>query len=384
MKIVIDFSAFIPMSTGVDTYMKQLVLHLAKVDQTNQYLICLNIEDRHLFGKDLPANFSCRSFSARPRPIRLLYQQVLLPAIALLWNADVVHSPAFIMPYIRGRSRHVLTIHDMTSFSHPDCHNALRRSSTYLAMVRTSMRRADSIIVPSRATRQAVLELMTGIDPERVHVTTLGIDQEFRLREPGHVRETLLRLKLPKRYILYVGTLEPRKNLPALVESYSQLAEAGIVSEDLVIAGKLGWGYEALLKQVNSLALRGKVHLTGYLDQQDLTAVYAGARLFVYPSLFEGFGFPPLEAMACGVPTVSTKTSSLIENLEGAAELVPPGDTAALADAISRLLTDDILWAKRRKQGLELVNKYRWENTARETLASYQATVTSQRERPVR
>ena len=382
MRIAIDFTAFIPQSTGVDTYMKQLVLHLAKIDSANQYLICLNFEDRQLFARKLPENFLCRYLSARPRPLRLIYQQMVLPAAAFAWNADIVHSPAFIMPYIRGASRHVLTIHDMTSFSHPHCHNALRQSALYLGMVRASMRRADTIVVPSMATKQAILDFMPDLCPDCIDVTTLGVDKEFRLLDPMHVKNILTRLKLPQRYILYVGTLEPRKNLPSLVESYRQLVEAGEIGEDLVIAGKLGWGYEALLKQIDVPALRGRVHLTGYLDQQDLPAVYAGARLFVYPSLLEGFGFPPLEAMACGVPTISTKTSSLIENLEGAAELVPPDNIGALAQAMIRLLTDDALWTKRREQGLELASRYRWERTASDTLMSYQAAMTTDRQRP--
>jgi len=117
------------------------------------------------------------------------------------------------------------------------------------------------------------------------------------------------------------------------------------------------------------------VHLAGYVDQKDLPAVYAGARLFVYPSLHEGFGFPPLEAMACGVPVISTRSSSLAENLERAAELVVPDDIAGLADAMQRLLTDDTLRAKRQGQGLELARQYRWEQTARETVKSYQAAM---------
>jgi glycosyltransferase involved in cell wall biosynthesis len=375
MRIAFDFSAFIPQSTGVDTYMKQLVLHLAKVDQENQYLVCLNLEDRHLFGPDLPENFSCTYLSARPRPLRLIYQQSILPVAALAWRADIVHSPAFIMPFIRGTSRHVLTIHDMTSFSHPECHNALRRSASYQAMVKASMRRADTLIVPSQATRQAALDFMPDLNPDDIKVTSLGIGDEFRLIEPGIVQEATRRLKLPRRYVLFVGTLEPRKNLAMLVESYRQLAEAGAITEHLVIAGKLGWGYEALLKQISEPALKGKVHLMGYLDQKDLPAVYAGARLFIYPSLFEGFGFPPLEAMACGVPTISTLSSSLIENLRGAAELVPPDSVEALAEAMSRLLSDKELWTSRREQGLEHANHFRWKNTARETIKCYQATL---------
>lgn len=375
MRIAIDFTAFIPQMTGVDTYMKQLVSNLAKVDRTNQYRIYHNHEDRRIFADNLPGNFSHTSLSARPRLLRLISQQVMLPVAASGWKADVVHSPSFIMPYLRGAARHVLTVHDMTSFSHPHCHIALRRSWLYRRMVLASLRRADAVVVPSRATRQAILEFLPDLQPDRIHVTVPGIGEEFRLCDPASVREVVARLKLPQPYILYVGTLEPRKNIPALVESYRRLVEAGAIKEHLVLAGKLGWGYEALLKQIQVPDLRGKVHLAGYVDQKDLPAVYAGARLFVYPSLHEGFGFPPLEAMACGVPVISTRSSSLAENLERAAELVAPDDIAGLADAMQRLLTDDTLRAKRQGQGLELARQYRWEQTARETVKSYQAAM---------
>ena len=381
MRIAIDFTAFIPQMTGVDTYLKQLVLHLAKVDQCNQYMIYHNYEDRRFFASDLPVNFSHASISARSRPIRIISQQMILPVAASGWKADVVHSPSFIMPYLRGTARHVLTVHDMTSFSHPEHHIALRRSRLYRQMVLGSLRRTDLVIVPSQATRQAILEFLPDLQPDRIHVTVPGIGEEFRSCDPASIREVITRLMLPQPYILYVGTLEPRKNLPALVESYRRLVEAGAIKEHLVLAGKLGWGYEALLKQIDVPALRGKVHLAGYVDQQDLPAVYSGARLFVYPSLHEGFGFPPLEAMACGVPVISTLSSSLVENLAGVAELVSPDDVAALADAIRRVLADETLWAKRRAQGLEQASHYRWNRTARETLKSYQAAMGIERRR---
>jgi glycosyltransferase involved in cell wall biosynthesis len=233
------------------------------------------------------------------------------------------------------------------------------------------MRRADKIIVPSSATRQAALDFMPDLHPDHISITTLGIGEEFQEIDPGKIAEASSRLKLPGHYVLFVGTIEPRKNLSALVESYRRLVEAGSIRESLVIAGKLGWGYDELLKQIDVPELKGKVHMLGYLDQEDLPAVYAGAKLFVYPSLFEGFGFPPLEAMACGVPTVSTLSSSLIENLAGAAELVQPDSVEALADAMSRLLNDESLWASRRAMGLEQANRYRWEHTARATLECY-------------
>lgn len=292
-----------------------------------------------------------------------------------------MHSPSFIMPYIRGSARHLLTVHDMTSFSHPHCHIALRRSRLYRRMVLASLRRTDVALVPSQATRQAILEFLPDLSPDRIHVTVPGMGEEFRLCKPASVQEVVARLTLPQPYILYVGTLEPRKNLPALIESYRRLVKTGVIKEHLVLAGKLGWGYEALLKELHEPALRGKVHLAGYVDQKDLPAVYAGARLFVYPSLHEGFGFPPLEAMACGVPVISTLSSSLVENLEGAAELVTPNDITALADAIRRLLTDDALRAARRTQGLKRASRYRWEQTAKQTLTSYQTAMETDRRR---
>jgi len=363
--------------TGVDVYLKQLILHMAKSDTNHQYLIVLNFEDRDFLKRELPESFSYVCLSARPKPIRLIFQQVLLPIAALLWKADLVHSPAFIMPYVRGLSRHVVTIHDMTSFSHPECHNALRRSWLYQTLVRISIKRADGIIVPSLATKRAVIDFIPEINPNRIYVTPLGISDDFRLIDPASAAKITSRLELPKNYILYVGTLEPRKNLPALVESFRRLVETKEIKEDLVIAGKLGWGYDELLQQIDVSALRGRVHLAGYVDQRDLPAIYAGARLFIYPSLFEGFGFPPLEAMACGVPAISTKTSSLIENLEGAAELVPAGDIETLKNSIKLLLSDDMLWARRRRQGLELARRYRWVNTATSTLECFERTLTT-------
>ncbi len=375
MRVAFDFTAFIPQMTGIDTYLKQLVWYLAKVDQASQYRIYHNHEDRHLFAEGLPENVSHVSLSTRPRPVRLAAQQVFLPAAATLWGADVVHSPSFIMPYLRGAARHVLTVHDMTFFSHPQCHIALRRSALYRRMVLASLRRADVVVAPSQATRQAILEFLPNLDPDRIHVTVPGISEEFRPCDPASVRGVVARLALPDPYILYVGTLEPRKNIPALVEAYRRLVEAGAIKERLVLAGKLGWGYEALLKQIQAPALRGKVHLAGYVSQQDLPALYAGARLFVYPSLHEGFGFPPLEAMACGVPVISTRSSSLTENLEAAAELVAPDDVVGLAAVMRRLLSDDRLRAKRQSEGLEQARQYRWDQTARATVKSYQAAM---------
>ena len=375
MRIAIDLTALLPQLSGVDTYLKQLVFHLGRVDHDNQYKIFVNFEDRNLFRGILPANVTVVSFCMRPRPCRLLFQQIALPVAARQWDAEIVHSPSFIMPLYRGRQRHVLTIHDMTSFLLPKHHNLLRRSALYRHAVLQSIRRSDAILAPSHATRQAVQEIVPDVDPKKIQVTRLGVGKEFRLYSEQEVHAARGRLQLPASYILYVGTIEPRKNLVRLVESYRRLVAGGDTVDHLMLVGRLGWGYQHLLKLVGDPQLKGRVHLLGYVFQPDLPYVYAGAKLFVYPSILEGFGLPPLEAMACGVPTISSQSSSLIENLQGAAELIPPEDTEALTDAMKRLLQDASLRAKRRQEGIERAAKFSWEETARHTLNCYRDVV---------
>ena len=239
MKIAIDVTALLPESTGVDRYITELVLHLAKIDSSNQYMIYHNYEDRKVFTRKLPGNFSLRSICFRPRPARLCFQQVILPIAASAWRADVVHSPSFIMPYIRGSARHVLTIHDMTAFSHPSLHEAIRGTRPYQTMVRASLRRADAIAVPSAATKQGILEIFPELNAGVIHVTALGVSDEFQLIDTARVEEVKSRLGLARNYILAVGTIEPRKNMPGLLESYRRLIEASAISENLVLVGKL-------------------------------------------------------------------------------------------------------------------------------------------------
>jgi glycosyltransferase involved in cell wall biosynthesis len=345
---------------------------LGKIDQRNQYRIYVNWEDRNRFCGLLPGNFRVVPLSFRPRPVRLLFQQGLLPIIAGWWSADVVRSPSFIMPMVRGCQYHVLTVHDMTSFTLPNHHIPLRRSLPYRQLLLWSIRRGHAITVPSRSTQEDIYHWVPDLPRARVKVIPGGIGEEFTAYPPEAIRKTLERLGFPASYILYVGTIEPRKNLQILVQSYKRLVTMGKTKEHLVLVGRLGWGYDELLKQIESPELQNRVHLVGYIHQKDLPLVYAGATLFVYPSLQEGFGFPPLEAMACGAPTISSQTSSLIENLQGAAKLVPPDDPECLTEAIHQLLNDEGIREQYRREGFARASKFRWEETALQTLSCYQ------------
>jgi alpha-1,3-rhamnosyl/mannosyltransferase len=365
MRVGIDVTALLPQATGVDNYLTHLVLALGRVDRVTRYTVFTNAEDRRLFAGALPPNFTIVPACLRGRPVRLVFQQALLPAAARALGLDVLHSPSFLMPLVRGRQRHLLTVYDMTMFTMPGHHTLLRRSRLFLRGVSASIRRTDLVSVPSEAVRQDLLALMPDVPPDRVRVIVPGVGEEFRPAPDG-------RPVRPRPYVLFVGTLEPRKSVETLAASYRQLVAEGDLDEELVLAGRVGWNCERLFAQLEAPELRGRVHRLGYVPQAELVRLYAGARLFVYPSLREGFGFPPLEALASGIPTITTDSSAMAENLRGAAELVPAGDVQALTAAMRRLLRDPALRTERRARGLERAARFRWEETARQTRACYE------------
>lgn len=379
MRVGIDLTALLPKGTGVDNYMKSLVHSLACLDLENEYFIFVNLEDRRLFdrsGRDgrviaepLPDNFRVFPLSLRPRPVRLLFQQVVQPAVLAACRVDVLHSPAFIMPLYRGGQRHFLTIHDLTSFSLPETHTPFRRSWSYKRAVTWSIGNADLIGVHSHSVREDILRLFSALPPERVRVIPPGIAESFSPKTASEVKPALDRLNVRWPYILHVGNVNPRKNLERLVESYRRLIAE--IPEHLVLAGSLEYSYDELLRLVDEPDLRDRVHLLGYVSDEDLPLLYAGARLFVFPSLQEGFGFPPLEAMACGVPVLASFSSSLAENLAGAAELVPPDDVRGIASAIERLLREEDLRERCIAEGFARAARFRWDSFARQILDCY-------------
>lgn len=369
--ISIDLTALLPVPTGCDVYMLNLVKHLGRVDTVNRYDLYVNTADRNLFNGQLPSNFTVIPLSFRPRLCRLVFQQGLFPLAATLRGSTVLHSPSFLGPLVTLGKRHVVTVHDMTFFSLPDLHIPLRRSSGFKNLLLRTMRSADAVLVPSVATRDHIGEL--GLSTSNVVLTPYGVGDEFILHTPEETAANAKRLKLPPSYILAVGTIEPRKNLGRLIDAYLQLVRDHNIAEHLVLAGRLGWNYEEILQKLEAPELQGRVHRPGFVPAADLPWYYAAARLCAYPSIQEGFGFPPLEAMASGIPVVSSVSSSLTENLEGAAELAPPNDTAALASAILRVLQDPDRYARLRQTGLARAARFRWDETARSTIEVYTA-----------
>jgi glycosyltransferase involved in cell wall biosynthesis len=379
MRVAIDLTPLLPNVSGVDRYMLAMVTSLLQLGLNHEYVLFINAEDRQRI-QDLVAGIRNASpsriivVSTRPRPIRLFWQQAILPIATKARNIDVVHSPSFMMPMLRADAGHVLTVHDMTSFLLPGHHPWYRRGRVYEWVVRNSIRRADLVSVPSAATRQDLLSAVPEKDPNDVRVIACGLNAAFRSHSPAELAPVLKRLGIHWPYVLFVGTLDPRKNLARLVDAFTQVIQRGNTPEHLVIAGQPGWSGGALLESAPS-ALRERVHLTGYVADADLPPLYAGATVFAYPSLMEGFGFPPLEAMACGTPVIASNLSALRENLEGAAYLVSPDDTKSIALALECMLADAGLRAQYIRAGFERASQFQWSSFAQTTVACYEEVV---------
>jgi glycosyltransferase involved in cell wall biosynthesis len=258
---------------------------------------------------------------------------------------------------------------------YPEAHRAVDRR--YLAWATAwNARQSAAVLVDSRATKSDLVREY-GVAAANVHIVYLGRDESLLpVRDSEVLERTRARYGLGKRYLLYVGTLQPRKNLSRVVEAFARLVSSGLMVDiQLVLAGRRGWLYEDLFSRVKYGGLEERILFPGYVDEADLAALYSGALGYVFPSLYEGFGIPVLEAQACGVPVMTSNNSSLPEVAGDAALLVDPTDVDAIADAILRLATDDALRAWLVERGLENVKRFSWEKCARETLEVLESVV---------
>ncbi len=287
-------------------------------------------------------------------------------------HLDLLHCPAFAAP-LRSACPTVVTIHDLSFLRFPGAHPRWQRY--YLSTVtRLSCRRAAHVIAVSEATRQDVISLL-GVTPARVTTVPNGITGDYCPGEPAAVEEFRRRRGLPDRFILFVGTLEPRKNIVRLVEAYAEWRSQALHPVKLVIAGGHGWFYDRIFARVAELGIGDDVLFPGFVPGAELPWWYRAATLFVYPSLFEGFGLPVLEAMACGTPTITSTLSALPEVAGQAAILVYPEDTTALATAIDRVLSDPSLAHEMSEAGLQRAATYSWKRTAAETVEVYRGVL---------
>lgn len=313
-----------------------------------------------------------------PRRLTQIWHRLRLP-LPIEWLTgplDILHAPDFVAPPTRART--LVTIHDLSYMVHPEC--AVPGVAAFLRdAVPRALRRADVIIADSESTRRDLHRLLN-IAPERVSVVYPAVDDRFRPLPPEVCEPVRRRLRLPSRFILFVGTIEPRKNLVRLLEAFARIEPAlrhtGKDDLVLVIAGRRGWMYQPVFETIARLQLRGRVHMLDFVADSDLPIVYNLAQAFVYPSIYEGFGLPPLEALACGTPVMTSDNSSLPEVVGNAALLAPADDVAALAEGMIRLLNDSALRDHLRQAGLEQAQRFRWEASARQIIKHYHSLST--------
>lgn len=308
-----------------------------------------------------------RSFLSTENPaIRIVWEQLLAPLELAQVNPDLVHGMAFAVPFLwRGPS--IVTIFDLSFLRYPQRLSLRRRY--YLRMItRISASHARRVIAISESGRSEICALL-GILPGKVDVALPGVAPEFRPLPVLQVNSLRNKYRLPERFILYVGTIEPRKNLDTLLRAYAQIPGSREVK--LVLAGGKGWQSEQLSALIQELGLAQDVIIAGYVSNNELPLWYNASEVFVYPSIYEGFGMPVLEAMACGRPVVVSDSSSLPEVVGSSGILVSPTDTAGWAEALSTLLADSALRADFSARGRERARHFTWESTARATVEAY-------------
>ena len=373
MRVLVDYRPALRARTGVGEYMHELV---------RAYTAARPADDVAVFTSswaDRPAPGTAAALSARvvdrKVPVAILnwlwHRAEWPPVEWLAGDADVVHAAHPLLIPATHAAR-VVTVHDLFFLSHPERTSAeIRRD--YAALAASHARRADAVIAVSQYTRQQVIDRL-GVEADRIHVCSSGARQWTHLGQAPHVPA--------EGYVLFIGTLEPRKNLGVLLDAYERLVARGGRVPPLRIAGGQGPGAAAWLERIGSAPLAGHVQYVGYVPDDAREALFAGARTLVLPSLDEGFGLPALEAMAAGIPVVASNAGALPEVVGDAAVLFNPADPDALAYALSRLATDEAWALERAAAGLARARAFTWDAAARALGRAYADAVTRRSGRP--
>ncbi|HEY64609.1 MAG TPA: glycosyltransferase family 4 protein [Caldilineae bacterium] len=365
MRFAIDARLVYYTQAGIGQYTIRLIRALAALNQEDQFLILQS--RKHPDPIVRQHNFRRIGLWT---PSHNRFEQFFLPLELLRVDADVLHSPDFIPPLYCRRFRFVITIHDLHFLIYPKF--LTEESARYYGQIDRAVQHAHHIIVPSEATKQDTINLL-GVPESKITVISEAANPLFR---PIPRREALAKVQarfpgLPSDFILFVGTLEPRKNLPTLLRAYQHLREAYRLDAELVFVGRRGWLVDDLFHQIDEMGLRDYCHFLGRVADEDLLYLLNAARCLTLPAHYEGFGLPPLEAMACGTPVVVSNVASLPEVVGDAGLLVDPNNWEELAVALWRVLTDEQLANELRQKGLQRASLFSWERAAQETLAVY-------------
>ncbi len=300
---------------------------------------------------------------------RILWEQTILPFELLQKNYTLFHSLAYVSPFL-NRTPTIVTLYDLSFILYPEYFRAFQR--LYLRFgTRLSVARAQRIITISESTKRDAIQLLN-VDANRIDVITPGVESEFFHDVDANTIAQFRRNKnLPDPFILFVGTREPRKNIPTLLRAFAQATRAAQLPHSLVIAGARGWMDQTIPQMLAELNIAKDVFFPGFVPHTELPLWYRAADAFVYPSQYEGFGMPPLEALACGTPTITSNVSSLPEAVGDAALLIDPRSPEQLAAALIKILTDSALRDELRGRGFQHARQFTWTRAAQQTAQTY-------------
>ena len=379
MKIGIDYTSAARQGAGIGRLTRNIVGALAEIDRDNEYTLL--VQGRELLyppssphprnsASGIPnANFSEVRTWVSERWWSRVWHRMRLPLYVewVIGRVELFHSPDFTLPPVRQGTRTLVTVHDLSFLHLPDCFEPALLD--YLvANVPRAVHRADWILADSENTRRDLIELLD-VPEDRITVIYPAVEDRFRpIDDVEALDRVRQRYDFPHRFILTVGTIQPRKNYLGLIDALARLDATDVA---LVIVGGKGWLYDDIYARVQDLELEDRVLFAGFIDDRDLPAVYNLAQVFCLPSLYEGFGIPPLEAMACGTPVIVSDNSSLPEVVGDAGITIDARDTDALANALSQLLADPARQRELTKRGLAQATKFSWANAAERLLATY-------------
>ncbi len=380
MNIAIDCTIIGDEITGTGFYIINLINGLAKVsnvdeNQNKRIKYFLFGSEKHLkkFLKINKENFTVINKNFKNRILRVLWQYLFFPFELKKYKIDILHSPNYITPLYKLKFKVVLTIHDLTFLIFPDKYPIVKRF-LFGKMIKLYAKKADVIIAVSENTKKDILKYLK-VKEDKIFVTYESYPEYYN--EFIDLTETLCVLKkygINKRYILFVGMLEPRKNITVLLKAFLKLDKE--IDADLVIVGKKGWYFieiQEFLDSISLTKLKNNIIFTGYVKEDDLKYFYRGAFLFVYPSIYEGFGLPPLQAMACGVPVITSDISSIPEVVGEAAIKIDPNNYLELAEKIKEVFFNQKLRENLIKEGIQRAKKFSMEKIGENALRLYRS-----------
>jgi glycosyltransferase involved in cell wall biosynthesis len=379
MRIAIDATALPAQLGGAGNYIVRLINGLRTLNTGDRLLVIAKENDLDRLG---PWTAQVEPVAVRlgSRPARLAWEQLLLPVTLRRLRVDLLHSPHYTIPLYGVDARRVVTFHDMIFLLYPGFHQRTK-VMFFSRMIRLAARLANHVIADSSATRADAIRLLR-MQPEAVTTIPLAADERFApILDPARLDAICHKYHLRRPFLLVVSTLEPRKNLGAAIETLARLRLTGVDCQ-LAIAGTKGWAYESMLAGMSRPELASHIRVLGFVSDDDLPALYSASAAFLYPSRYEGFGLPPLEAMACGVPVVASNRSSMPEVVGDGGVLVDPDDIDAMVTAVASLLRNPSARQEWRRRAVKRAAEFSWERTARMTYAVYERVAAATAARP--